>query len=142
MISQWQFHRHEISQKLAWSNVTLEEKQIWRTINVVSWLCILFCSKTKNEKKNVTFLNTPLLWHVCGCHFSAIKACNIWMVKLACSLSLAIAGIPLEAARPRVVNIKHVINSSKIILMTSDKWWFFGTKNRLRQASIRHSFEL
>lgn len=37
-VLKWRLHRHQISQILVWSNVTLVEKQIWRLINAGSWL--------------------------------------------------------------------------------------------------------
>lgn len=55
MFTQWRFHRLEISQILLWSNLTPGEKQIWRMINIASWLSwlLLCCEKPKKKIENV-----------------------------------------------------------------------------------------
>ncbi len=111
-------------------------------ISIVSWfslreLCFMG-RKTKENKRIwvIFFLNTPLSWHVCGCQVSAIEACDIRLVKLACShwqvsrqrkpWSRFVNTCLIFAIWDHVAS--DVIRSSKIIIMTPQNWRFFGQK--------------
>ncbi len=66
--------------------------------------------------------------------FTTKYATSVWWCFLVCLLSLAIMGIPSEAAQQGIINVKPVwylsgsglIRSSKIIVLTAHTWGVFG----------------